>query len=56
MVPPAHAARRDRSDAAFILALLREHGDGPIRSLLELGSGGGNVAYVRARTEQRGRR
>lgn len=32
------------SDAAFILALLREHSDGPIRSLLELGSGGGNVA------------
>jgi SAM-dependent methyltransferase len=31
-------------DAAFVLAALREHADGPIETLLELGSGGGNTA------------
>ena len=31
-------------DASFVLAALREHADGPIETLLELGSGGGNTA------------
>ena len=36
-------------EAAFILDLLREHVDGPLATLLELGSGGGNTAsHLRA--------
>ena len=36
-------------EAAFILDLLREHVDGPLGTLLELGSGGGNTAsHLRA--------
>jgi trans-aconitate methyltransferase len=31
-------------EAAFILGLLRDHVDGPLETLLELGSGGGNTA------------
>jgi SAM-dependent methyltransferase len=31
-------------EAAFILATLQEHVDGPLETLLELGSGGGNTA------------
>lgn len=31
-------------EAALILALLREHADGPVEKLLELGAGGGNTA------------
>ena len=31
-------------EAAFILGLMRQHADGPVESLLELGSGGGNTA------------
>jgi SAM-dependent methyltransferase len=31
-------------EAAFILAQLRKHADGPVETLLELGSGGGNTA------------
>jgi SAM-dependent methyltransferase len=38
-------APEDYSDeAAFVLAALREHADGPVETLLELGSGGGNTA------------
>jgi len=34
-------APEDYSDeAAFVLAALREHADGPVQTLLELGSGG----------------
>jgi len=36
-------------EAAVILALLRDHVDGPLETLLELGSGGGNTAsHLRA--------
>ncbi len=36
-------------EAAFILGLLRRHVDGPLETLLELGSGGGNTAsHLRA--------
>lgn len=36
-------------EAELILALLREHVDGPLETLLELGSGGGNTAsHLRA--------
>jgi len=36
-------------EAAFILDLLRSHVDGPLETLLELGSGGGNTAsHLRA--------
>ena len=36
-------------EAAFILELLREHGDGRLETLLELGSGGGNTgSHLRA--------
>jgi len=36
-------------EAAFVLGLLREHVDGPLETLLELGSGGGNTAsHLRA--------
>ena len=36
-------------EAAFILGLLRGHVDGPLETLLELGSGGGNTAsHLRA--------
>ncbi len=31
-------------EAAYVLGLLRRHVDGPLESMLELGSGGGNVA------------
>lgn len=31
-------------EAAFILAQLRAHADGPVETMLELGSGGGNTA------------
>jgi SAM-dependent methyltransferase len=31
-------------EAALVLGLLREHVDGPLETLLELGSGGGNMA------------
>jgi SAM-dependent methyltransferase len=38
-----------RDEAAYILALLRQHVAGPLGTLLELGSGGGNVAmYLKA--------
>jgi len=40
LTPPEEYA----DDAAFILGLLREHVDGPLETLLELGSGGGNTA------------
>ncbi len=40
LTPPHEYA----DDAAFILAQLREHVDGPLETLLELGSGGGNTA------------
>jgi SAM-dependent methyltransferase len=31
-------------EAALVLGLLREHADGPLETMLELGSGGGNMA------------
>ncbi len=40
LTPPDEYA----GEAAAILALLREHVDGPLETLLELGSGGGNTA------------
>ena len=40
LTPPDEYAR----EAAAILRLLREHVDGPLETLLELGSGGGNMA------------
>lgn len=40
LTPPEEYA----DEAAAILALLREHVDGPLETLLELGSGGGNTA------------
>lgn len=40
LTPPEEYA----DDAAFMLGLLREHVDGPLETLLELGSGGGNTA------------
>ena len=40
LTPPEEYA----DDAAFVLATLREHTDGPLETLLELGSGGGNTA------------
>ena len=40
LAPPAEYAE----DAEYYLKTLREACDGPVRTLLELGSGGGNVA------------
>jgi len=40
LTPPEEYA----GEAGVILELLREHVDGPLETLLELGSGGGNVA------------
>jgi SAM-dependent methyltransferase len=40
LTPPHEYAE----EAASALALMREHADGPIATLLELGSGGGNMA------------
>ncbi|MBA2489635.1 MAG: class I SAM-dependent methyltransferase [Chloroflexi bacterium] len=40
LTPPDEYAQ----EAASILRLLREHVDGPLETLLELGSGGGNMA------------
>jgi SAM-dependent methyltransferase len=40
LTPPEEYA----GEAAATLALLREHVDGPLETLLELGSGGGNMA------------
>jgi SAM-dependent methyltransferase len=40
LTPPAEYA----DEAAFVLEHLREHVDGPLETLLELGSGGGNTA------------
>jgi SAM-dependent methyltransferase len=40
LTPPAEYA----DEAAAVLELLREHVDGPLETLLELGSGGGNMA------------
>ena len=45
LTPPAEYA----DDAAFVLARLRERVDGPLETLLELGSGGGNTASHLAR-------
>jgi hypothetical protein len=40
LTPPAEYD----GEAAFALALLRDHVHGPLNTLLELGSGGGNLA------------
>ena len=44
MVPPAHRTRGLRGRGAAILELLRDRIEGPLATLLELGSGGGNMA------------
>ncbi|MFH1474806.1 MAG: class I SAM-dependent methyltransferase [Chloroflexota bacterium] len=49
LVPPADGPAEYADEAAFILDLLRRHVDGPLETLLELGSGGGNTAsHLRA--------
>ena len=40
LTPPAEYA----GEARFVLELLRDHVDGPLETMLELGSGGGNMA------------